>query len=219
MAQVINLVMFKLLLSTVAASEVCEKYAAEMGMELENCEAAHQEFVNMVDSGKTIEELEADLQQCSGGSAQRLADPTYTSPADVQMACNGVCKNMGNQACGQCIKIREMASNCQLDTPGCARQVAYGGYVKSHVLIQCYGIIQEGCQRLPTKYMPAQVSMQGQGNINTNDQWPSCKQLCAAGCQGNSCNNCGCNQYVGQPMMHAGDCQTQSCCMKSNAKQ
>ena len=58
-------------------------------MEFENCEAAHQDFINMVDSGKTIEELEADLQQCSSGAMQ--LGNIDASPADFEMACNGVC--------------------------------------------------------------------------------------------------------------------------------
>merc|ERR1719171_2324134 len=113
--------MLSAFLSVAAASEVCES-APEMGIDQRDCEAIHEEFLNMVDSGKSISELETDL-------------------------------------------------------------------------IQCYGIIQEGCQRLPTKVMPAEIEKQKNGG--SSDSWPSCKQLCAEGCNGNSCGNCRCgNEWV-----------------------
>merc|ERR1712139_208479 len=74
-------------------------------------------------------------------------------------------------------------SDCALDTPGCARQVAYGGYVKSKVLIQCYATIDEGCQQLPTKYEAVQVTMQNQnkpsGPQGDGSGFYTCEQLCA----------------------------------------
>merc|ERR1712139_319677 len=82
-----------------------------------------------------------------------------------------------------------------LDAPGCARQVAYGGYVKSKVLIQCYGMIEEGCARLPTKYMPVEVTLKTTTAAPVTllngdaDEYPTCEELCNQG-HVNHCIDC-----------------------------
>merc|ERR1711959_172964 len=98
----------------------------------------------------SIEELTTDLQQCGDASP----DCSACDDADCNQGCMEV-KNNGS---------------CKIDAPGCARQVAYGGYVKSHVLIQCYGMIDEGCKVLPTKYMPMSYT-QGKDNSGLTKQY------------------------------------------------
>merc|ERR1719364_562905 len=123
------------LISVVAASEVCQNSMTEMEIGYDECMAIQTEFNAMVDSGKDVDELKTDLAQCGD---------------DHQMDCD----QCGDDDCKQsCMEVKNHGA-CKIDAPGCARQVAYGGYVKSHVLIQCYGMIDEGCKRLKTKYMP-----------------------------------------------------------------
>merc|ERR1712139_500147 len=104
---------------------------------------------------------------------------------DTGMSCNNSCNGASASAakCGSCMQIRNNESDCALDTPGCARQVAYGGYVKSKVLIQCYATIDEGCQQLPTKYEAVSATMQNQnkqsGPKGDGSGFYTCEQLCA----------------------------------------
>merc|ERR1719456_1866372 len=82
-----------------------------------------------------------------------------------------------------CMEIKDNGS-CNIPVAGCARQTAYGGYVKSHVLIQCYGMIDEGCKRLPTVYGGVETKTAAPAAAAGGaDRMPSCDELCAAGCQ------------------------------------
>merc|ERR1719263_370661 len=91
---------------------------------------------------------------------------------DTDMSCSHSCST-GSQNCGICVNLRNQNSCCRRRKNSTRRSITYGGYVKSHILIQCYGMIDEGCRRLPT--------------------WHSgCYKVCG-GCS-DSCNNssCGC---------------------------
>merc|ERR1712224_323751 len=145
-----------------------------------------QEFEAMVDSGKTVEELAVELAM--GGDEAPMDAP------DTDLSCYNSCSGPDKGNCGTCMQIRQNESDCALDTPGCARQVAYGGYVKSKVLIQCYATIDEGCQQLPTKYEAVQVSIQGkqqQGGPDKDQFGYTCKELCgmAGAKKGCDCNS------------------------------
>jgi len=178
----------------------------EMNIGYDECMAIQTEFAAMVDSGKTIDELKTDLQMCGG-------DNYSMSASDCSSKCG-----LDNDCTDSCMRI---ANNgvCKIDAPGCARQVAYGGYVKSHVLIQCYGMIDEGCKRLRTKYMPVQV--QQPAAKPAADKMPSCKELCN-GCGDDHCTQPSCMS----PSLRGVDCScgndcndwSSSTCMKTNFK-
>jgi hypothetical protein len=197
--------MFALLAGTVAASEVCQNSMQEMNIGYDECMAIQTEFHAMVESGKSIDELKTDLAQCGGD--------------DYQMDCSAKC-GLDNDCTDSCMRI---ANNgvCKIDAPGCARQVAYGGYVKSHVLIQCYGMIDEGCKRLKTKYMPVQTTNNGAPNgvaAVSHDKWPSCKDLCS--CDSGCGNNCSTGDHISLRGVDCGcgdDCSNWGhYCMKQN---
>jgi hypothetical protein len=191
------------LVNLAAANEVCEHSMEDMGIGYDECNAIQTEFNAMVDSGKSLSELKTDLDMhdlsCQDG---------YGIGADN--ACNRKC-GIDNDCVDSCMKIANNGS-CKIDAPGCARQVAYGGYVKSHVLIQCYGLIDEGCKTLPTKYMPMAYT---QGKDNTgltkqynHDTWPSCHDLCQK-------ESCGDNKCVtGNPILKVGAFNGNHDCMR-----
>jgi hypothetical protein len=207
--------MFAILASTVAASEVCQNSMQEMNIGYDECMAIQTEFHAMVDSGKTTEELTSELATIE---KEPGCEQGFGIGADN--ACNRRC-GLDNDCVDSCMQI---ANNgvCRIDSPGCARQVAYGGYVKSHVLIQCYGMIDEGCKRLKTKYMPQTHTSNGAANgvaAPAADKWPTCSDLCntdkcGSGCNiqnGNACSlrgvDCGCGD----------DCQSWGhTCMKQH---
>merc|ERR1719482_1296030 len=168
--------MLSLLVGSVAASEVCQNSMNEMGIGYDECMAIQEEFVSFVDSGMTVDELSTELANCN----------TMTTCAD--------CTNTG---CAEsCMAIQNNGS-CNIPVAGCARQVAYGGYVKSHVLIQCYGMIDEGCKKLPTVYGATEVkTAPAAGGSGGADRMPSCEELCSGACaQQDPC----CQQSSGQP--------------------
>jgi len=196
-----------LLIGSVAASEVCQNSMNEMGIGYDECMAIQEEFVSFVDSGMTVDELSTELQACD----QR--DPCMN------------CANMGTGCSESCMAIQNNGS-CNIPVAGCARQVAYGGYVKSHVLIQCYGMIDEGCKKLPTIYGPTQVKTAAPaaaaGADANGDRMPSCKEMCEATCRGQ--DPC-CKPSSGVPALGGvntccgNDCKDWgSVCMKSNFK-
>jgi hypothetical protein len=172
-----------------------------MGIGFDECMEIQTEFNAMVESGKTVEELETEMQ-ASNAMCGSASQGGY-SGCDAQCGINDDCKQ-------SCMQINQNGA-CRVDRAGCARQVAYGGYVKSEVLIQCYGKINEGCKRLKTQYMPveynggkAPASAQG-----SSQGFPSCNQLC----QG----NCGaqCQSHNGSPNLRVNtdwswDCMKQS---------
>jgi hypothetical protein len=188
------------LVTLAAASDVCRDSMQEMNIGYDECMAIQTEFAAMVDSGKTIDELKTDLQMCGG-------DNYSMSAGDCSAKCG-----LDNDCTDSCMRI---ANNgvCKIDAPGCARQVAYGGYVKSHVLIQCYGMIDEGCKVLPTKYMPMSYT-EGKDNTGLTKQYkeefPSCKELCNA-------SSCGYQKCVsGNPVLKVGAFNGNRSCMHGN---
>merc|ERR550514_1461635 len=181
-----------LLVGAAAAAMYCEDARETFGIDVDDCHAIHTEYMNMLKSGKTLEAIAADLkadeaedevadgenamsndQAMVSGDEGDLAfqheDPNHP---DSDMSCARSC-SQGAQSCGICVNLRNQNSCCRRRKNSTRKSITYGGYVKSHILIQCYGMIDEGCRRLPT--------------------WHSgCYKVCG-GCS-DSCNNssCGC---------------------------
>jgi hypothetical protein len=190
-----------------AASDVCQNSMEEMNIGYDECMAIQTEFNAMVDSGKTTEELKTELATIE---KEPGCEQGYGIGADN--ACNRRC-GLDNDCVDSCMQI---ANNgvCRIDSPGCARQVAYGGYVKSHVLIQCYGLIDEGCKVLPTKYMPMDYTEgtdhSGLTKKVDEHKWPTCSDLCDH-------STCGQQKCVhGSPVLKVGAFNGNHNCMKGN---
>merc|ERR1719158_200281 len=149
--------MISALVGFAAASEVCQNSMNEMGIGYDECMAIQEEFVSFVDSGMSVEDLSTELAGCD----------TQATCGDCSTGCSESCMAVANNG------------SCNIPVAGCARQVAYGGYVKSHVLIQCYGMIDEGCKKLPTIYGPTQVktAAPAPGADGNGDRMPSCKEM------------------------------------------
>merc|ERR1712139_489216 len=107
------------------------------------------------------------------------------SPADSDMSCAHSCSTSG-QNCGICVNLRNQNSCCRRRKNSTRKSITYGGYVKSHILIQCYGMIDEGCRRLPTWHSGCYKVCGGCGDSCNNS---SCG--CASTCQ-SSTSACGC---------------------------
>jgi hypothetical protein len=193
------------LIGLTAASEVCKNSMSEMGIGYDECMAIQDEFVSFVDSGMTVDDLSTELAQC-----------------DQKMTCDDCYKTGCEESC---MAIKDNGA-CNIPVAGCARQVAYGGYVKSHVLIQCYGMIDEGCKRLPTIYGATQVKTAAPagaaGGDGSGDRMPSCKEMCEATCKAQ--DPC-CKPSAGVPALGGvntccgNDCKDWgTVCMKSNFK-
>merc|ERR1712139_602320 len=106
------------------------------------------------------------------------------SPADSDMSCAHSCSTSG-QNCGICVNLRNQNSCCRRRKNSTRRSITYGGYVKSHILIQCYGMIDEGCKRLPTWHSGCYKVCGGcGGGVNAN-------LPCSSVCQ-RSASTCGC---------------------------
>merc|ERR1719231_648883 len=168
----------------------------------EVCKNSMSEMGIGYDECMAIEDLNPELKQC-----------------DRHMTCDDCYKTGCEESC---MAIKDNGA-CNIPVAGCARQVAYGGYVKSHVLIQCYGMIDEGCKKLPTVYGPTEVKVAAPaGGAGGADRMPSCEELCAAGCK--SQDPC-CQPSSGIPALGGvntccgNDCKDWgSVCMKSNFK-
>merc|ERR550514_854778 len=196
------------LLTLAAASDVCQNSMEEMQIGYDECMAIQTEFNAMVDSGKTVEELKTDLDM---HDAQPGCEQGFGIGADN--ACNRRC-GLDNDCVDSCMQIANNGE-CRIDSPGCARHVAYGGYVRSHVLIQCYGLIDEGCKVLKTKYMPMSYT-EGKDNSGLtkqmdHDKWPTCSDLCGA-------DSCGGYQKCvsGSPVLKVGAWNGNHTCHKNN---
>jgi hypothetical protein len=191
--------MISALVGFAAASEVCQNSMNEMGIGYDECLAIQAEFVSFVDSGMSVDQLSTELANC-----------------DTMATC-GDC----NHGCSEsCLEVQNNGS-CNIPVAGCARQVAYGGYVKSHVLIQCYGMIDEGCKKLPTIYGPTEVKTAAPagGAAGGADRMPSCDELCHASCaqQDNCCHPTGQPGLGGVNTCCGSDCKEWGMtCMKSN---
>merc|ERR1719261_2372709 len=119
----------------------------------------HQEYMNMVKSGKSLEALSADLKEDEGDMEQsndfsNADEHSDESAPDSDMSCHRSCNACGStgcaHSCNDCMRIRRHNSYCGCRRHNsCRKSYTYGGYVHSHVIIRCYGMIDEGCRRLP----------------------------------------------------------------------
>jgi hypothetical protein len=144
---------------------------------------------------KNINSLDAYIKKIKGFQIEAVREVMETpdmidfdpSAPDQDLSCERSC-SYGLGACDRCMKIRRGNSNCYRPRPGCKRTITYGGYVRSHVLIQCFGVIDEGCRRLPTFQQSCRKICGGCSDHCINDE--SCG--CASSCQ-NPQNMCGCS--------------------------
>merc|ERR1719393_605811 len=103
---------------------------------------------------------------------------------DSDMSCGHSCAQSAS-ACNICQGMRQSNSCCRRQN-STRKSITYGGYVKSHVLIQCYGMIDEGCRRLPTWHSGCYKVC---GGCSDSCNTASCG--CASTCQATN-SACGC---------------------------